>query len=324
MIQTASRCPVMDLSSVEGPPVNDTRFSISQSSKDRPRPRIGISCWDDCSVEPRLSSGSSSSSSSSSRPEPCRPASTEVLSPSSRSRCQCQCQCPCPNGKQQRQQQCTRGGGGRGQGLRRSPAIIIKSSLCPGSSRSDNSDELAVERRRPRSAGIMPTSLLHEHRASSRPSHARSYSDLTEVSSRTAHKARSSGHRVQAPGTSTDRLVWLEDRQAWLMIDSSDLPPNPHPRWTSPSPSSYAREEYWRSSPTREPPQASSSSSSSSSHFPFTIRTRSSTEERFDPDDLPPPYESLGFNVRNMPRLARESRWSAVARRVGRSGGSGK
>lgn len=309
----------MDLSSFEGPPVNDIRFSISQYSKDRPRPRISISCWNDRSIEPKPSSCSSS------RPELSRPKSTETLSPSSSpSRYQCQYQ----NGKQQ--QQCTRGGRG-GQGLRRSPGIIIKSSLWPGSSRSDNSEELAVERRRPHSAG-MPTSFLHEHSASSRPSHARSYSNLTEVSSRTSSKAQYSGYRAQSPGTqrmiSNDRLVWLEDQQVWMMTDSSDIPPNPHPRRASRSPSrspslpssSYTREEYWRSSPPREPPQASSSSS----HPPINIRNRSYTEKRFDPDDLSPPYESLGFNVRNMPRLAHESRWSAVARRVGRSAGSGE
>ncbi|KAL2014732.1 hypothetical protein VTN00DRAFT_2257 [Thermoascus crustaceus] len=302
----------MDLSSFEGPPVNDTRFSISQYSKDMPRPRISISCWNDRSVD-----SNPASSFSSSRAELSQPKSTEAPSPSSsRSRYQYQYQ----NGKQQQQ----RTGGVGGHGPRRSPGIIIKSSW-PGCSRSDNGEELAVERRRPRSAG-MPISFLHEHSASNRPSHARSYSNLTEASSRTSNNIQYSGHRAQSPGTqrttSSDRLVWLEDQQVWVMTDSSDVPPNPHPRNASRSrspslSSSYTREEYWRSSPPREPPQASS-------YPPINIHDRSYTEERFDPDDLPPPYESLGFNVRNTPRLAHESRWSAVARRVGRLAGSGE
>lgn len=276
MIQTVSCCcsVIMDLSSFEGPPVNDTRFSIPQYSKNVPRPCISISTGNDRSVE----------SPSPSRTELSRPASTEVLSPSPRSRYH----------------------NGEGPGLRRSPGKIIKRS--PWQGRNNNSSE-ELESRRPRSAGT-PTSP-HEH-GTSRPSNSRNYSNLTEASS---PSLTSPSYQAQAQGggaqrmTSNDRLVWLEDQKVWMLTDASAIPPNPHPRHAPPSSpfSSYVRdqEEYSSGSPV-------SQASIPALQIPYT-------EEHFDPNDLPPPYESLRFTARNKPRLANESLWSAVARRVVRS-----
>jgi hypothetical protein len=255
----------MDLSSLEGPPLNDNRFTIPpQRTVDQPH--FEFSLWN------------------LDMPEEFRP---EIYSPQSR----------------------------------RSLADSILQSPTPGTNRTWNSFERVNSRHdtrtdrpsrlereldansRPRSAlQLSPSSaydvtLLQDN---FQPRHSRSYSNLVELVYRNREQNTDNQGR-------SGKLVWLEDRKLWLLTEP-ELLHNPH-RHSDPPPLRQ-QTRYAQTRPLSSPRRTQYSYWGDSMYF----------------DDLPPSYESLGYNNNNnndnsinansnVSPIYPSSSWAEVARR---------
>jgi hypothetical protein len=262
----------MDLSSLEGPPLNDSRFTIpSQRRVDQPN--FEISLWN------------------LDMPEEFRP---EIYSPQSR-RSLTDSILQTPASSSNRTWNSFERVGSRHDTRMDRPS---------GSEREPDINREGV---RPRSALLSPSSsydvtLLQDN---FQPRHSRSYSNLVEL----VYRNREQSTENQGRNSSRNgKLVWLEDRKLWLLTEPSELLHNSHRR----SETSGPLRQQTRYTQAR---QLSSPRRTQHSYWGDSMYL----------DDLPPSYESLGYNNNNnnnsinansdVSPICPSSSWAEVARR---------